>query len=59
MKYIPRELEKQVAEAMKRKHAQAVVTRFLVHREPKAGTPTQAVAPGVRALPWRSFLDEL
>ena len=48
-----------LAEAMKRKHAKAVVTRFLVHREPKAGTPTQAVAPGVRALPWRRFLDEL
>ena len=48
-----------LAEAMKRKHAKAVVTRFLVHQEPKAGTPTQAVAPGVRALPWRNFLDEL
>ena len=48
-----------LAEALKRKHAKAVVTRFLVHQEPKAGTPTQAVAPGVRALPWRNFLDEL
>ena len=48
-----------LAGAMKRKHAKTVVTRFLVHREPKAGTPTQAVAPGVRALPWRSFLNEL
>jgi uncharacterized protein len=48
-----------LAEALKRKRAKTVVTRFLVHREPKAGTPTQAVSPGVRALPWRQFLDEL
>jgi hypothetical protein len=39
--------------------AQAPVEQFLVHREPKAGSPTQAVAPGVRALPWRTFLEEL
>jgi hypothetical protein len=48
-----------LAEALKRKRPQTVVTRFLVHREPKAGTPTQAVSPGVRALPWRRFFDEL
>lgn len=48
-----------LAEALKRKHTKAVVTRLLVHREPTAGTPTQAVAPGVRALPWRTFIDEL
>jgi len=48
-----------LAEAMKRKRTKAVVTRFLVHREPKAGAPTQALSPGVRALPWRTFIDEL
>jgi hypothetical protein len=32
---------------------------FLVHQSPHAGTPTQAVAPGVRALPWQEFLEEL
>ena len=49
-----------LAEALKRKRGKtAAVSRFLVHREPKAGTPTQGVAPGVRALPWRRFLDEL
>jgi predicted AAA+ superfamily ATPase len=48
-----------LAGALKRKHTKAVVTRLLVHREPTAGTPTQAVAPGVRALPWRTFVDEL
>ncbi len=49
-----------LAEALKRKRAKAAaVPMFLVHREPKAGTPTQAVSPGVRALPWRRFLDEL
>ncbi len=49
-----------LAKALKRKRGKAAdVAMFLVHREPKAGTPTQAVAPGVRALPWRSFLEEL
>jgi len=49
-----------LAEALKRKRPKATgVTMFLVHEEPKAGTPTQTVAPGVRALPWRRFLDEL
>ena len=49
-----------LAEALKRKRPKATgVTMFLVHEEPKAGTPTQTVAPGVRALPWQRFLDEL
>ena len=49
-----------LAEALKRKRGKAAdVAMFLLHQEPKAGTPTQAVSPGVRALPWRSFLDEL
>ncbi len=49
-----------LAAVLKRKRATAADTpMFLVHREPKAGTPTQAVAPGVRALPWRSFLANL
>ncbi len=49
-----------LAGALKRKRAQAgAAAMFLVHRAPKAGTPTQAVAPGVRALPWQSFLDTL
>ena len=50
-----------LAEAMKRKALPncAAVRMFLVHEEPKAGLATQAVAPGVRALPWRNFLDEL
>ena len=49
-----------LAEALKRKRPQAAAVNLcLVHQEPKAGTPTQAVSPGVRALPWRRFLDEL
>ena len=49
-----------LAEALKRERGKAAdVAMFLVHQEPKAGTPTQAVSPGVRALAWRSFLDEL
>lgn len=49
-----------LAEALKRKRGNAaVVPMFLVHQEPKAGAPTQSVSPGVRALPWQRFLDEL
>jgi hypothetical protein len=31
----------------------------LWHQSPLAGTPTPAVAPGVRALPWQQFLEAL
>lgn len=49
-----------LAEALKRKRAnEVIVNLFLVHREPKAGASTEAVAPGVRALPWQRFLDEM
>jgi len=49
-----------LAEALKRKRAKAAATRmFLVHQSPQAGTSTSAVAPGVRALPWQEFLEEL
>jgi hypothetical protein len=49
-----------LAEALKRKRGKAAGTRmFLVHQAPQAGTPTAAVALGVRALPWQEFLDDL
>jgi hypothetical protein len=32
---------------------------FLVHEAPQAGAPTQAIAPGVRALPWQAFVEGL
>jgi len=49
-----------LAEALKRKRARAAGMRmFLVHQSPQAGTRTPAVAPGVRALPWQAFLEEL
>ena len=54
------ELLPRLADALKRKHAKAAGTKiFLVHQSPQAGTPTRAVAPGVRALPWQEFLDAL
>jgi predicted AAA+ superfamily ATPase len=31
----------------------------IVHRAPKAGTRSEAVAPGVRAMRWESFLERL
>jgi len=49
-----------LAEALKRRRAKASGTKmFLVHQSLQAGTPTPAVAPGVRALPWQEFLEAL
>ena len=49
-----------LAEALKRTRAKTAGSRmFLVHQSPQAGTPTPAVAHGVRALPWQNFLEEL
>jgi len=49
-----------LAAALKRTRGKAAGTRmFLVHQSPQAGTPTPAVAPGVRALPWQAFLEAL
>jgi hypothetical protein len=35
-----------------------VVDMFLVYQQPKAKSPTQAVARGVRVLAWQDFLEE-
>ena len=49
-----------LAVALKSKRAKAAgTTMFLVHQSPLAGSPTPAVAPGVRALPWQEFLETL
>lgn len=49
-----------LAEAMKRRRLKGTgVDLFLVHQATKAGSRVQAVAPGVRALPWPDFLEEL
>jgi hypothetical protein len=49
-----------LAEAIARKRGKETpVEVFLVHEAPKAGIQTSALAPGVRALPWRDFLEEL
>jgi uncharacterized protein len=49
-----------LAEALRKKRTAAGDTSlFLVHQSPRAGTPTQAVAPGVVALPWQAFVDIL
>jgi hypothetical protein len=32
---------------------------FLVHQAPRVAIPTTALAPGVRALAWRDFVQEL
>ncbi|MGH8568104.1 MAG: DUF4143 domain-containing protein, partial [Gammaproteobacteria bacterium] len=49
-----------LAGALKEKRGRATaVDMVLVHQAPKSGTRTPAVAPGVRALPWREFIEEL
>jgi hypothetical protein len=49
-----------LAEAMKKKtRAGTRVDMLLVHQAPKSGAQTRALAPGVRALPWRDFVEML
>ena len=49
-----------LATALRAGRGQAAETKMLlVHQSPQAGAPTTAVAPGVRALPWQRFLEEL
>ncbi len=49
-----------LSEAVKRKRPQGTtVAMFLVHQAAQSSHRTSAVAPGVRALPWRDFLDDL
>jgi predicted AAA+ superfamily ATPase len=37
----------------------ASVEKTIVHRSPRAGVATRAVAPGVEAVPWREFVEGL
>lgn len=49
-----------LAETIRKKRMEGTVhDLFLVHQDPKAGSASHAVAPGVRAMPWRSFIDIL
>ena len=49
-----------LASAVKAKHRKnARVTMYLLHEAPEAGVRTAAIAPGVRALPWREFVESL
>ena len=49
-----------LCDAVKRKRRkETAVSMFLVHQAPKARSRTEAVAPGVRALAWRDFLEEV
>ena len=49
---------RRLAEAIKKKRPKGgAVDMFIVHQAPTAGVSTPAVAPGVRALAWRDFLE--
>ncbi len=43
----------------KKRRKETGVNMFLVHQAPRMKSRTEAVAPGVRAVAWRDFLDEL
>lgn len=45
--------------ANKKRRKGTAVNMFLVHQAPKVKSGTEAVAPGVRALAWRDFLEEM
>jgi predicted AAA+ superfamily ATPase len=46
--------------AMKDKRRKGTaVSMFLLHQAPRMGARTTAVAPGVRALPWREYVEQL
>ena len=49
-----------LAAAMRQKRAKGTkVEMFLVHQPPRAGSRTEAVSPGVRAVPWMQFIKYL
>jgi predicted AAA+ superfamily ATPase len=48
-----------LAEAFKTRPSRGSVRMILVHRRPRSGIETHAVAPGVKAMDWRDFVAEL
>jgi len=51
---------RRLASAMQgRRRKGTTVSMVLLHLAPRAGVLTSAVAPGVRALPWREYIDQL
>lgn len=47
------------AAVRKKRPSDTAVDLFLVHQAPKTASGITAVAPGVRALDWRAFLDQV
>ncbi len=50
---------RRLADAMRRTHPGATLEMHLVHEPPRSRVPTQAVAPGVSAMPWQDFVEQL
>ncbi len=51
---------RRLRDAMKNKRPKGTgVNMFLVHQSPRVKSRTEAVAPGVRALAWKTFVEEL
>jgi predicted AAA+ superfamily ATPase len=46
-----------LGEAWQASTGRSGVEKFLVHQPPRAGSPTAAVAPGIRAVSWQEFLS--
>jgi hypothetical protein len=49
-----------LAATLHRKRSRGVsIEMFLIHQPPRAGSPTEAIAPGVRAVSWQDFAAQL
>jgi hypothetical protein len=69
MRYLPRELERQIPAAASLQRLAAAwrgqpglrgsTEMTLVHRPARAEPASHAVAPGVRAMPWLEFVEGL
>ena len=54
-----RSMERLAATVPKLQGKSRIAELVVVHRPPKSGTTSHALAPGVHALPWRAFTDSL
>ncbi len=54
-----RPMERLAAAWNQRSRTQRVVEKIVVHRPPRSGASSSALAPGVKALPWREFIARI
>ena len=54
-----RPMERLAAAWRERSRARAIVEKMVVHRPPRSAVASSAPAPGVKAMPWREFVNRL